>query len=95
VEYLKRSIKKQLDAYLDIETTGLSVHDGEITVIGLYLTNSYHGALVQLVGLWVKAHSKSVMQMAIKTSHGRIKINTPKVVAKPLPPRNLRYSGQM
>jgi len=50
VEYLKRSIKKQLDAYLDIETTGLSVHDGEITVIGLYLTNSYHGALVQLVG---------------------------------------------
>ena len=39
-----------LEAYVDIETTGLSVHDGEITVIGLYLTNSYHGALVQLVG---------------------------------------------
>ena len=39
-----------LEAYLDIETTGLSVHNGEITVIGLYLTNSYHGAIVQLVG---------------------------------------------
>ena len=39
-----------LEAYLDIETTGLSVHDDEITVIGLYLTNSYHGAIVQLVG---------------------------------------------
>ena len=38
-----------LEAYLDIETTGLSVHDGEMTVIGLYLTNSYHGAIVQLV----------------------------------------------
>jgi hypothetical protein len=39
-----------LEAYVDIGTTSLSVHDGEITVIGLYLTNNYHGAIVQLVG---------------------------------------------
>ena len=39
-----------LDAYLSIETTGLSPQDGEITVIGLYLTNCYHGEVVQLVG---------------------------------------------
>ena len=34
-----------LEAYVDIGTTSLSVHDGEITVIGLYLTNSYHSAI--------------------------------------------------
>jgi hypothetical protein len=39
-----------LVAYLSIETTDLSPQHGEITVIGLYLTNSYHGAIVQLVG---------------------------------------------
>jgi len=38
------------DAYLDIETTGLSsLYDG-ITVIGIYLVNGYDSNLVQLVG---------------------------------------------
>jgi len=38
------------DAYLDIETTGLSWLDAEITVIGVYLVNGSDGELVQLVG---------------------------------------------
>jgi len=39
-----------IDAYLDIETTGLSWLDSEITVIGIYLVNGREGKLVQLVG---------------------------------------------
>ena len=38
------------DAYLDIETTGLSCLYADITVIGIYLVNGSEGKLVQLVG---------------------------------------------
>jgi len=38
------------DAYLDIETTGLSWLDSDITVIGIYLVNSLENRMVQLVG---------------------------------------------
>ena len=38
-----------IEAYLDIETTGLSWLDSEITVIGIYLVNSGDSRLVQLV----------------------------------------------
>ena len=38
------------DAYLDIETTGLSRLYVDITVIGIYLVNGSEGRLVQLVG---------------------------------------------
>jgi len=38
------------DAYLDIETTGLSCQHADITVIGIYLVNGSDGRLVQLVG---------------------------------------------
>ena len=38
------------DAYLDIETTGLSSFYDEITVIGVYLVNDSGNRLVQLVG---------------------------------------------
>jgi uncharacterized protein YprB with RNaseH-like and TPR domain len=40
----------KLDAYLDIETTGLSCRYAEITVIGIYLVNGADSKLVQLVG---------------------------------------------
>jgi len=43
-------LKLSLDAYLDIETTGLSCQYAEITVIGIYLVNGNEGRLVQLVG---------------------------------------------
>ncbi|OGN95493.1 MAG: exonuclease [Chloroflexi bacterium RBG_13_51_36] len=39
-----------LDAYLDIETTGLCSFYDEITVIGVYLANNAATRLVQLVG---------------------------------------------
>lgn len=38
------------DAYLDIETTGLSCRYAKITVIGTYLVNGSESRLVQLVG---------------------------------------------
>ena len=38
------------DAYLDIETTGLSSLGDDITVIGIYLVNGSNSRLVQLVG---------------------------------------------
>ena len=38
------------DAYLDIETTGLSCQYADITVIGIYLANGFGSRLVQLVG---------------------------------------------
>lgn len=39
-----------VEAYLDIETTGLSCVYDSITVIGIYLTDSRRQRLVQLVG---------------------------------------------
>ena len=39
-----------MDAYLDIETTGLSPSCDSITVIGLYLVNGGENKLIQLVG---------------------------------------------
>jgi uncharacterized protein YprB with RNaseH-like and TPR domain len=38
------------EAYLDIETTGLYPGLNEITVVGIYLTNSIDAQFVQLVG---------------------------------------------
>ena len=43
-------MKAQSEAYLDIETTGLSRFYDYITVIGIYLCNSKDDRLVQLVG---------------------------------------------
>jgi uncharacterized protein len=39
-----------IDAYLDIETTGLSFQYADITVVGIYLVNGRDSRLVQLVG---------------------------------------------
>ncbi len=39
-----------VEAYLDIETTGLSAWDNAITVVGIYLSSGEDGRLVQLVG---------------------------------------------
>lgn len=46
-----------MDAYLDIETTGLSWLDSEVTVIGIYLVNGSEDRLVQLVGKEVTVDS--------------------------------------
>lgn len=43
-------MEQQIDAYLDIETTGLSRFYDYITVIGIYLCNGGSTKLIQLVG---------------------------------------------
>jgi len=43
-------MKTQTEAYLDIETTGLSRFYDDITVIGVYLCNGEDDELIQLVG---------------------------------------------
>lgn len=47
-------MKPLFEAYLDIETTGLSSSYHDITVVGIYLVNGSHSSLVQLVGERVK-----------------------------------------
>jgi len=44
-----------LEAYLDIETTGLYPCENEITVVGIYCTGNIDGQIVQLVGEGVTA----------------------------------------
>jgi len=39
-----------MEAFLDIETTGLFPNQDNITVIGIFLTNGSHNRFVQLVG---------------------------------------------
>ena len=46
----QKSTRIHTDAYLDIETTGLSCQYADITVIGIYLGNGSDSRLVQLVG---------------------------------------------
>jgi len=55
--FQNRGIRKEgstlqlpFDAYLDIETTGLSSFYDDITVVGIYLANDSGNRLVQLVG---------------------------------------------
>jgi len=43
-----------IEAYLDIETTGLSFSYDEITVIGIYLCNGEDTSVIQLVGKDIK-----------------------------------------
>ncbi len=42
-------VRKHLEAFLDIETTGLSPDYSEITVVGIYLTGPGYESLIQLV----------------------------------------------
>jgi len=44
------ALQLPFDAYLDIETTGLSSFYDDITVVGIYLANDTGNRLVQLVG---------------------------------------------
>lgn len=48
-------MQHNLEAFLDIETTGLSPGYSEITVIGMYLVNKLDTRFVQLVGEGVTA----------------------------------------
>ena len=50
-------MKSCVEAYLDIETTGLSPWDSEITVIGIHLCNGDDTRFIQLVGKDITAQS--------------------------------------
>lgn len=52
-----------MEAYLDIESTGLYAGYDEITVIGIYLTRGFENKFVQLVGKDITADSlKSILK---------------------------------
>lgn len=44
-----------IEAYLDIETTGLSPTDCMVTVVGIYVCNGEDGRVIQLVGKDISA----------------------------------------
>ena len=46
-----------LEAYLDIETTGLSSFSSDITVVGIYLCRGYEIDFIQLIGGDITRHS--------------------------------------
>jgi uncharacterized protein YprB with RNaseH-like and TPR domain len=46
-----------LEAYLDIETTGLSAFSGAITVVGIYLCDDSDARFIQLVGRDITRYS--------------------------------------
>ena len=46
-----------VEAYLDIETTGLSPFDSEITVVGIHICNGNTIRFIQLVGKDITAQS--------------------------------------
>lgn len=50
-------MKSSLEAYLDIETTGLSAFTGAITVVGIYLCNKKETRFIQLVGRDITRYS--------------------------------------
>ncbi len=54
---MERQANSLFDAYLDIETTGLSWQYADITVVGIYLVNGREGRLVQLVGHEITSNS--------------------------------------
>ena len=43
-------MQQNIEAYLDIETTGLSPWNSEITVVGIHLCNGVNTRFVQLIG---------------------------------------------
>jgi len=50
-------LKSLLEAYLDIETTGLSAFSGAITVVGIYLCDNSDARFIQLVGRDITRYS--------------------------------------
>jgi len=52
-----KELQYALEAYLDIETTGLSPNYHEITVVGIHLVNRFDDRFIQLVGEDVTAES--------------------------------------
>ncbi|MCL2679447.1 MAG: ribonuclease H-like domain-containing protein [Dehalococcoidia bacterium] len=57
------------DAYLDIETTGLSPGDCKITIIGIHLSDGIEDGFVQLVGDEITPDNLLAALAGVKTIH--------------------------
>lgn len=50
-------MQNQVEAYLDIETTGLSSLDSMVTVVGIYICNGDDTKVTQLIGKDITSHN--------------------------------------
>ena len=60
---------RNIEAYLDIETTGLSPTDCMVTVVGLYTCNQEDSRVVQLVGRDITADALSEALAGVSIIH--------------------------
>ena len=58
-----------IDAYLDIETTGLSPTDCMVTVVGMYICNGEDARVIQLVGKDITSDSLLEALEGVRTIH--------------------------
>jgi len=63
------ALQNSIEAYLDIETTGLSSSDGIVTVIGMYICNGENAKVIQLVGKDITADSLLETLEGVKIIH--------------------------
>ena len=54
---LKNVVPQYVEAYIDIETTGLSPRDSEITVVGIHCHKGENNQFIQLVGKDISTQS--------------------------------------
>jgi hypothetical protein len=63
------AMQNAIEAYLDIETTGLSPNDCIVTVIGMYICNGEDSKVIQLVGKDITANSLLEALEGVKILH--------------------------
>jgi uncharacterized protein YprB with RNaseH-like and TPR domain len=66
---LMREPGQPLEAYLDIETTGLYPHGCQITVVGIYLADRTRSKFIQLVGDDITAERLLKLLDGVSTIH--------------------------
>ena len=62
-------MQNTVEAYLDIETTGLSPTDCMITVVGIYTCNQEENKVIQLVGKEITANSLIEVLQGVSIIH--------------------------
>ena len=68
------ALQNIIEAYLDIETTGLSPQQSEITVVGIYITGGDQNRFIQFVGQDINGDSILASMQGVKrlyTYNGR------------------------
>ncbi|MFC1931866.1 ribonuclease H-like domain-containing protein [Chloroflexota bacterium] len=62
-------MQNQIEAYLDIETTGLSPAECMVTVVGMYICNGEDAKIIQLVGKDITKDSLLEALQGVKIIH--------------------------